>query len=344
MWIVRGSRVLAALTALCLLAGCAVDSTVEAAASHGDALEDLEHDHDESDAPSGPEERAPSRPATLSRGAFGFTTLDVGQGDAAVVLSPRGCVALLDGGPTGSGKSIKHYLRSLSIDRIDFAVVSHYHEDHMGGIDEVEEGDDAIPIGKVYDHGGSYNSGAYRQYDRQFRGRRVATATGDAFSLCDEVDFEVVASNANGQATSDENARSVVVKVTYGELDVLVGGDLTFGGPNMEASVAAEVGPIEIYKVHHHGAAGSSSARFLEGTMPTVSLISVAQNNSYGHPTEAALSRLSAVGSDVWRTAGTAETRGHLEVVSTDGSSFTVTKNDLTSTYRSKPAPSADTR
>ena len=81
------------------------------------------------------DERAPPRDATLHAGSFGFTTLDVGQGDAAVVLAPSGCVALLDGGPTGAGTTIKQYLRSLGVDHVDFAVVSHYHEDHLGGLD-----------------------------------------------------------------------------------------------------------------------------------------------------------------------------------------------------------------
>lgn len=306
-----------------LVTGCVVDS--EMSESQSDALDSQ-----------------PSGPAKLQLGAFGFTSLDVGQGDAAVVLAPGGCVALLDAGPTGSGKTIKSYLHSLNVTRIDFAVLSHYHEDHLGGLDEVERGDDAIPIGTVYDHGGSYSSGAYTQYDRQFRGRRTAVAAGDTMSLCAQVDFKVVASDANGRPTSDENVRSVVVKVSYGALDVLVGGDLGWGGPDIESTVAAEIGPIEVYKVHHHGSAGASSARFLDATKPTVSVISVAQNNSYGHPTPSTLSRLNAAGSAIWQTAGsTTAPRGNVEISASDGSSFTVTKNDSSASYASKPAPVA---
>jgi len=322
----RTARSLLLATALAVLAGCAVDADVTA--SRSDALEQA-HGHAADDAP--PPPGASSR---LTAGAFGFATLDVGQGDAAVVVAPRGCVALLDAGPTGAGVTIKRYLHSLGVTRIDFAVVSHYHEDHLGGLDEVERGGDAIPITTVYDHGGSYSSTAYSQYDARFRGRRRAVSAGESMTLCDDVDFAVVAANANGEATSDENARSVTVKVSYGALDLLVGGDLTSG---VESDIGSAIGPIEIYKVHHHGSAGSSSAQFLDRSRPTVSLISVAANNSYGHPTRSTLSRLGEVGSAVWQTAGTAATRGHLEVVSTDGQSFTVRKNAASATYPSKP-------
>jgi beta-lactamase superfamily II metal-dependent hydrolase len=314
----RIERALFLATALGLLVGCAVDT--EPTDSESDALED------------GPD-LGQSRAATLTRGSFGFTTLDVGQGDAAVVLAPDGCVALLDAGPTGSGRTIKDYLHSLGVAKIDLAIVSHFHEDHLGGLDEVEQGSDAIPIAKVYDHGGSYSSTAYTQYDTKFKTRRVTATPGSSMSLCNQVAFKVVASDANGQSTSDENARSVVVKISYGALDLLVGGDLPTAGP--ESSVGSQVGPIEIYKVHHHGSAGASSTAFLNATKPKVSFISASANNSYGHPAPATLTRLSAAGSTVFRTAAPA--RGHIEVTSADGSSFTVHKNDQTTAYTSTP-------
>ena len=105
-----------------------------------------------------------------------FTTLDIGQGDAAVLIAPGGCVALFDGGPTGSGDTIKAYLKQLGVTRIDMAFVSHMHADHMGGIDEVDVGTDAVSIDAVYDHGGTYNSTAYNEYVSHFSGRRIQNA------------------------------------------------------------------------------------------------------------------------------------------------------------------------
>ncbi|HZI04469.1 MAG TPA: MBL fold metallo-hydrolase, partial [Archangium sp.] len=187
-----------------------------------------------------------------------FTTLDIGQGDAAVLIAPSGCAALFDGGPTGSGTAIKTYLRQLGVTRVQMAFVSHLHADHMGGIDEVEQGTNAIPIDKVYDHGGTYSSTAYNEYNSQFSGRRVTAQAGNVFMLCNEVRLEVIASNGNGTNPSDENARSVVVKISYGAFDALVGGDLTGDTENMESIIAPQVGEVELYKVHHHGSRYSS--------------------------------------------------------------------------------------
>ena len=280
-------------------------------------------------------------PPAASAGQFGFTTLDVGQGDAAVVVTPGGCAALLDAGPSGSGATIKQYLRSIGIARLDFAVVSHYHADHLGGLDEVERGDDAVPIARVYDHGGAYDTATYAEYERQFRGRRATAARGQAISLCGEVTLHVVASNANGAPTTDENARSVVVKVSYGALDVLVGGDLGVSGPNVESMIAADVGPVEVYKVHHHGSAGSSGAPFLDTIRPTVGFISAAASNSYGHPAPSALARLAAVGAAVWRTEPAAVSeRGHLELTTPageDGAIFKIAQRGRSAVYRSHP-------
>lgn len=319
----------ALLVSLLTASGCALDT--ETTASTSSSLAEVEGDHDHEsvafDAPLG-------SAARLTHGEFGFTMLDIGQGDSAVVLAPHGCVALLDAGPQGSAATIKSYLHSLGVTQIDFAVVSHYHEDHLGGLDDVERGDGAIPIAKVYDRGGSYSSATYTAYTSQFRDRRTTVAANDHFSLCGEVSFAVMAADANGASTNDENARSVAVKVSFGSLDILVGGDLT---SRVEDTITSSVGEIEIYKVHHHGSAGSSSAQFLAGTRPTVSLISVAEHNSYGHPTQATLSRLDAAGSAVWRTAGSTTTRGHIEVSSTDGHTYTVTKNNDSTTYTSKP-------
>jgi len=265
-----------------------------------------------------------------------FTTLDIGQGDSAVLIAPGGCVALFDGGPTGSGTTIKAYLKSLGVTNVDMAFISHLHADHMGGIDEVDVGTDAVSIDAVYDHGGTYTSGAYDDYVSHFNGRRFTARKGDVYNLCNQVRLEVVAAGGNH---SDENAKSVVVKVSYGAFDALVGGDLTGeGGEDIESVIATAVGPLELYKVHHHGSRYSSNNTLLDATNPTVSFISVGKDNTYGHPTAECLSRLSAHNSEVWQTEDPASNskRGHIELSSADGTTYVVAQGTRSITYASK--------
>ncbi|HVG60370.1 MAG TPA: lamin tail domain-containing protein [Hyalangium sp.] len=275
-------------------------------------------------------------PALTLAQSLRFTTLDIGQGDAAVLVTPSGCAVLFDGGPTGSGTTIKTYLRSLGVTRIQMAFVSHLHADHMGGIDEVDVGTNAVPIDAVYDHGGTYSSTAYNEYNSHFSGKRNTARAGQTYSVCNEVTLNVIAA---GGTSSDENAKSVVVKISYGAFDALVGGDLTGTSPDDEESpLASSVGEIELYKVHHHGSRYSSNATFLGITRPTVSFISVGASNTYGHPTPECLSRLANVGSDVWQTEDPGSNRalGHIKLTSATGATFTVTQGNSSATYTSK--------
>ncbi|MFL5351461.1 lamin tail domain-containing protein [Archangium sp.] len=278
-------------------------------------------------------------PALAGAQGLRFTTLDIGQGDSGVLIAPGGCVALFDGGPTGSGTTIKAYLKSLGVTRIDMVFISHLHTDHMGGIDEVDVGTNAVPITQVYDHGGTYSSTAYTEYSSHFAGKRTTVRKGDTFSLCGQVTLSVVAANGNGVSTTDENTKSVVVKISYGAFDGLVGGDLTGTPDDVESLIATQVGPLELYKVHHHGSRYSSTNPLLDATNPTVSFISVGRDNTYGHPTVECLDRLTAHNSDIWQTEDPAMNKalGHIELTSSaDGSTFTVKQGTQSVSYASK--------
>ena len=116
--------------------------------------------------------------------------MDIGQGDAAVLVAPGGCAVLFDGGPTGSGTTIKAYLKSIGVTHVQMAFVSHLHADHMGGIDEVDVGTNAVPIDAVYDNGGTYASSAYDEYAAHFAGKRHTAAAGQTFSALQPGDAE----------------------------------------------------------------------------------------------------------------------------------------------------------
>ncbi len=273
----------------------------------------------------------------LAAAQLKLVMIDVGQGDALVVITPSGCAALFDGGPTGSGTAIKAALASHGVTKLDFAVASHYHEDHIGGLDEVEQGANAVHITTVYDRGSSYSSTAYTQYATQFNGRRKTAVLGQTVPLC-EVNFSVLAVNANGLSVTDENAVSVVMKLTSGAFDAVLGGDLQYSPTNAEGAITSGVSNVEVYKVHHHGSATSSSAALMTAMKPVVALISVGLGNSYGHPTAAAIGRINAVGSAIWQTEdpSTNIVRGDIIVSTTSGTTFTVTQGSTSHTYASR--------
>lgn len=266
------------------------------------------------------------------------TMLDVGQGESIAIISPSGCAALFDGGPTGSGSVIKSYFRSQGIKKLDFAVATHYHSDHIGGLDEVAQGPDALAVTTVYDHGGVSTSPMYTEYEKRFLGKRRDVNAIRSWSLCGEVQFNLITSNADGINTNNENARSVVIKMSYGSFDMLLGGDLTSDEPNVETRIAHEIGEVEVYKVHHHGSPHGSSMELLSAIKPTVALISVGIKNPYNHPAVSTVQRIHKIGADIWETEDPSsnERLGDITVTSSDGAHYSVSQGQDIKWYTAK--------
>jgi beta-lactamase superfamily II metal-dependent hydrolase len=239
--------------------------------------------------------------AVTPNGRLQIIQLDVGQGDGAVLISPLGQVVLIDEGTTGigvMGVSVVGQLQALGITHVDHHFASHYHSDHIANIDEIVNA--GIPINRGWDRGGSYTTDAYTTYTTTLGSKRRTMVKNQVVTLdslsAHPVTIKCVNLAGAGISTTDENTLSMVLKVTYGEFDAVFGGDLpgakSGSYKDIETTVGPQVGPVEVYKVHHHGSATSSNAAWLSATQPKIGVISMGTGNSYGHPTSAALSRL----------------------------------------------------
>jgi beta-lactamase superfamily II metal-dependent hydrolase len=233
----------------------------------------------------------------------------VGQGDGILLISPLGQTALFDDGVYTDCTYIKSYLQGLGLSVIDYHFTSHYHADHIGCIDDLAAIN--ITIGTAgYDRGYSYSSATYTNYVNTLGAKRTTIAKNQVITLdagaANPVTITCVDLNGAGvysPSGSDENAKSVVLKVSYGAFDEVIAGDLTGdGSTDVETTVGPLVGDLEVYKVHHHGSAYSSNDSWLSAITPEVGIIQVGDGNSYGHPTAAALGRLHAHGVQTYWT------------------------------------------
>ncbi len=236
--------------------------------------------------------------------------IDVGQGDSILVISPDGFVLLVDSGGGGKADEIETFLLGRGLEEIDYTLVSHLHEDHLGSMDDVLE--EHPEVVACFDHGGSYTTNAYHDYLDAAGGRRRALSTGDTLDLGPSTAAEVLHADTGA---ANENLNSLVLRLTHGQVSVLLGGDCESAGCEDQF----DPGPIDVYKVHHHGSEDSSGAALLNAMEPAVALIPVGDGNSYGHPDPQTLSRLGAIGAEIYRT----DWQGDLSVVS-DGSSVEV--------------------
>jgi len=284
--------------------------------------------------------------------------LNVGQADATLIKSPTGKTMLIDGGNTGAGDTIIcPYLNAMGITRLNYVVCSHYHYDHMGGLDEVMYGIGVANIDTVFDRGRDAplpdNSG-FNEYETAANatGRRKRITLGNTLNLGGGVTLKCVATNGEvinygsvSNATSSENDLSIGWLLNYDSFQYFTGGDLggdtTYYADN-ETPLAAQVGDVDAMKINHHGSRYSTNHTFLDSLRPEVAFISVGDNNSYGHPTQTLLNRLVAARCFIYQTqlgaGGTvaswraAIANTHI-ILKTSGTDYTVTYGRTTTSY-----------
>ncbi|MBD3234580.1 MAG: MBL fold metallo-hydrolase [candidate division Zixibacteria bacterium] len=245
--------------------------------------------------------------------------LNIGQGDCTLIQSPSGMNIMVDSGPPSSQWIVLNYLRNYNISHLEYIITTHYHADHIGGVNAIIEASD-ISVSKVYDRGWDYCSWSYENYyEPSVEDIRHTIVDGQILDLGGGVEAKVVSVNGNevlnepyrdagcppDNGPNNENDFSVSLVIDYDDFQFFVGGDLS-GLTNgtytdIETSVAPEVGDVEIYRVNHHGSYASSNQFFLNTTDPEVSVISVGQNG-YGHPHTETMQRLLAT-SIVYQTA-----------------------------------------
>lgn len=228
--------------------------------------------------------------------------LDIGQGDSALIKTSGGKKILIDGGDEGSGDILRRYFAAYSVDKLDAAIVSHFHSDHAMGIYELI---DEFPIDVLYMPDVDNRSEIFTQLTEAAEKYNVDVEYldyGDLIKLNDGTVFNVLFPCAKFYSNTDENENndSLVIKLSYGNSDFLFTGDLEADAE--KALVKNAELNCEVLKVGHHGSKFSTSKSFLKAVAPQIAVISVGENNSYNHPNKKIIERLEKFGTEIYRT------------------------------------------
>ncbi len=252
-----------------------------------------------------------------SDGKLELTVLDVGQGDSLFVVSPHGRTMLIDGGGAFGGftgreehngidpgeDAVSPYLWSRGFQKLDVVVLTHAHQDHIGGLTAILEN---FRVGTLW-VGREVESPALANLEKVARERKtliVHEIRGNAFSwdgveaqfLWPEIPPEEVGS-------SPKNNDSLMLRLKYGERTLMLPGDAE---KQAESAVLDENGETalraDVLKVGHHGSKNSTMPKFLAAVHPRVAVISAGEDNPYGHPSPELLERLTAAGLRILRT------------------------------------------
>lgn len=232
--------------------------------------------------------------------------IDVGQGDSCLILTERfNCI--VDAGIGGNGIStIPDVLDYYQIPKIDFAIMTHWDEDHGGGIIELLK---RGRLDAIYTSFVGNNSKVVEFLSNYFSHTEINDVLSKCFKkleygqkiyLSDNDVMEVLWPNTICE--NGDNQDSLVLKLSSFQFQALFTGDIDFDCEKTLCDCGI-VGDVDLLKVAHHGSKYSTSKQFLEIITPELAVISVGEHNFYGHPSKDVLERLGEVGANIYKTS-----------------------------------------
>jgi competence protein ComEC len=259
----------------------------------------------------------------VTEGRLVIYALDVGQGDALLVVTPQGKKVLIDAGTPQSGDELLAALARHGAQSLDLVVASHPHADHIGGMKKVL---DRIPVKNFLDSGQTHTSATYEKMLKAIKDkgiRFIVAKRGQTFDLDSGAKIEVL--NPGEQLITEIrsggsvlNANSVVVRLSYGDFAMIFTGDAEFETEveMMKRGVSLRA---QVLKVGHHGSRYATSGKFIDLVGPQAAIITCGADNKYGHPSQVALDRLREKNVQVYRT----DLHGEI-VIASDGKGFQI--------------------
>ncbi|WP_010651455.1 ComEC/Rec2 family competence protein [Oceanobacillus massiliensis] len=240
--------------------------------------------------------------------------IDVGQGDSMFIRTPMNRTILVDGGPPGAGDEIVSYLKKQNIKKLDLVVATHPDMDHIGGLPEVMK---HIEVKEILDTGKLHPTKTFAAYINEVRKQSIPVRIAEKDTLI-EIDPMMKMEVWNAfERLKNNNESSIVLKITYGEVDLLLMSDVE---QEQEKEFLHDYNvKAEIIKVAHHGSKTSSSLEFLQGVQPEVAILTYSKENDYGHPVNRVIENLYRVHSMIYSTAAVGNV-----VINTDGTDYII--------------------
>lgn len=223
--------------------------------------------------------------------------MDVGQADCEIIQFPDGRNIIIDGGKNDTEDELVKRIEKYGIEKFDYVIATHPHEDHIGGLDKVIYN---FEIGCVYMPDAESNSRTFESMLDSIENKNIQVKRAEAgITVIDEENICVSFLAPNSGEYEETNDYSAVVKLTYNGCSFVFTGDAEELSEREMLSNGMDLS-ADILKVGHHGSSTSTSYEFLKKVNPAYAVIEVGEDNSYGHPHDETLEKLEGI--KVYRT------------------------------------------
>jgi len=241
--------------------------------------------------------KSTSDPKKVVSGQLKVHYIDVGQGDS-ILIQQGSQNMLIDTGTNASTKGLMSYLQTQNIKKIDILVLTHPHEDHIGGADAVINGFD---IGTIYMPKITSTTKTFKDVVNAISSKGLKAKTpnpGETFKIGNAECTILSPINSNAK---DLNTYSIVIKLAFGNNKFLFTGD-TQASNEQDMLLKGYDLSADVLKVAHHGSYTSTTDAFLKAVNPKYAVISVGKGNDYKHPHQQIMDKLKAKNIAVYRT------------------------------------------
>ena len=237
-----------------------------------------------------------------NRGQLELTMIDVGQGDAILIKSPRGGSILIDGGGSSfydvAGSTLIPYLRYRGIRKIDYLINTHPDIDHLQGLERVAG---EIHCGALLVPASLAEEEVYHTIREAAPHMPVLPAQkGDRLRFADGMTLEVIYAGDQETALKSWNDHSLLMRLEFQHFSALLTGDLEIEA--LRSIKKTDYHPCTLIKVPHHGSRGSLLPELYQETRPLYAAISAGYNNQFGHPHPEVVDLLEAMDINIVRT------------------------------------------
>lgn len=213
--------------------------------------------------------------------------IDVGQGDC-IFIDAQDIDILIDGGNNSDGELVVDYLNELDTDDIELMIATHPHEDHIGGLDNVIY---AFDVEKILKPAFANNTKTNADFEIAIDAKSISYEWPNQGEVYTFGDITITILSFNNKQYDSTNDYSIVCRLDYFDSSFIFTGDAEIDVEHDIIDSGIDIS-ADVFKVAHHGSESSTTANFLYKIDPSYAVISVGEDNSYGHPHDIPLKRL----------------------------------------------------